>query len=192
MISFLNVERKIFFSVVAQRLASYLEKNSLIDTTVQKAGIPGFAGCSEHSSMIWHQIQTAKSEKKDLHVIFLDLANACGSVPHSLIWRLIILVPVVVVNLIRAYFQDIRLCLSTADFTTDWQRLEIGIMAGCTISPLAFTVAMEIIIRASKWVVSGERRQDGMHLTPVRAYMDDMTLVTATVSCMRRILERLN
>ena len=86
MISLLNVEEKIFFSVVAQRLASHLERNSLIDTTLQKAGIPGLAGCLEHTSMIWHQIQTAKSEKKDLHVIFLDLANAFGSVPHSLIW----------------------------------------------------------------------------------------------------------
>ena len=85
-ISLLNVEGKIFFSIVAQRLASYLERNHLIDTTVQKAGIPGFAGCIEHTSMIWHQIQLAKREKRDLHVIFLDLANAFGSVPHSLIW----------------------------------------------------------------------------------------------------------
>ena len=64
MISLLNVEGKIFFSVVAQRLASYLERNSLIDNTVQKAGIPSFAGCLEHTGMIWHQIQGAKSEKK--------------------------------------------------------------------------------------------------------------------------------
>ena len=95
-------------------------------------------------------------------------------------------------NLVRAYFLDIRLCLSTAGFTTGWQRLEIGIMAGCTISPLAFTMTKEIIIRASKWVVGGKRRQDGMRLTPINAYMDDMTLVTTTVPCMRRILERLN
>jgi len=99
---------------------------------------------------------------------------------HSLIWKAFnyFRVPVVVVNLIIAYFQDIRLCLSTAGFTTGRQRLKIGIMAGCTISPLAFTIAMEIIIRASKWVVGGERRQDGMRLTAIRAYMDDMTLVT--------------
>ena len=105
--------------------------------------------------MIWHQIQTANIEKKDLHVIFLDLANAFGSVTHSLIWKVFdyFRMPVVVANLIRAYFQDIRLFSSTADFTTGWQKLEIGIMAGCTISPLAFTMAMEIIIRASKWVV---------------------------------------
>ena len=158
---------------------------------MQKAGILGFAGCLEHTSMIWHQIQTARSEKKDLHVIFLDLANAFGSVPHSLIWKAFhyFRVPVVVVNLIRAYFQVIRLGLSTADFTTGWQRLEIGIMAGCTISPLAFTMAMEIIIRASKWVVGGDRRQDGMRPTPIRAYMDDVMLVTTTVLCMKRILE---
>jgi len=61
-------------------------------------------------------------------------------------------------------------------------------MAGCTISPLVFTMAMEIIIRASKWVVGGERHQDGMRLTPIRAYMDDMTLVTTTLPCMKRIL----
>ena len=61
-------------------------------------------------------------------------------------------------------------------------------MAGCTISPLAFTMVMEIIIRASKWVVGGERRQDGMRLTPINAYMDDMMLVTTTVTCMRRDL----
>jgi len=54
---------------------------------------------------------------------------------------------VVVLNLIRAYFKDIRLCLSTAGFITGWQRLEIDIMAGYTFSPLAFTMAMEIIIR---------------------------------------------
>ncbi|ONI45671.1 hypothetical protein AN642_00195 [Epulopiscium sp. SCG-B10WGA-EpuloA2] len=194
MISLLNVEGKIFFSVVARRLASYLERNSLIDTAVQKAGIPGFAGCLEHTSMIWHQIQAAKTEKRDLHIIFLDLANAFGSVPHSLILEAFdyFRVPGIVVNLVRSYFQDIRLCLSTAGFTSGWQRLEIGIMAGCTISPLAFTMAMEVIIRASKWVVGGERRQDGLCLTPIRAYMDDMTLITTMVPCMKRVLERLN
>lgn len=40
-----------------------------------------------------------------------------------------------------------------------WQPLEIGIIAGCTISPLAFTMAMEHVVRGSKWVVGGERLQ---------------------------------
>lgn len=35
--------------------------------------------------MIWEQIQTTKREKTDLHIIWLDLANAYGSVPHLLV-----------------------------------------------------------------------------------------------------------
>lgn len=64
-------------------------------------------------------------------------------------------------------------------------------MAGCTISPLAFTVAMEVIIRASKWDVGGERLTSGVHLPPIRAYMDDMTTITTTAPCTRRLLEKL-
>ncbi|KAJ8014490.1 hypothetical protein DPEC_G00040770 [Dallia pectoralis] len=85
-ISLLNVEVKIFFSVVARRLTAYLEKNHFIDNMVQKAGSPGFSGCLEHVNMIWNQIQTAKKDGRDLHVVFLELANAFGSVPHNFLW----------------------------------------------------------------------------------------------------------
>jgi len=46
----LNVEGKIFFSIIAQRLSTYLLKNGFIDASIQKAGIPGFSGCLEHIS----------------------------------------------------------------------------------------------------------------------------------------------
>ena len=36
-------------SVVARRLVSYLNANGLISISVQKARIPGFSGCLEHS-----------------------------------------------------------------------------------------------------------------------------------------------
>ena len=74
----LNVEWKLFFSVRGWRLTSYLENNRLIDTTVQKAGIPGFSGCLEHSSMIWHQIQLARREGRYPHVVFLNLTMLSG------------------------------------------------------------------------------------------------------------------
>ena len=35
--------------------------------------------------MIWEAIQKAKTNKKDLDIIWLDLANAYGSVPHQMI-----------------------------------------------------------------------------------------------------------
>ena len=126
---------------------------------MQKAGISGFSGCLEHTNVIWHQVQTAKKEKKVLHVVFLDLANAFGSVPHEILWTAFnfFQVPEGITRLVKAYFQDLQFCVTTQASTTAWQHLEVGIMAGCTISPLAFTMAMEIIIRASRLVAGGER-----------------------------------
>ena len=192
-ICLLNVEGKIFFSVVAQRLSAFLQRNNYVDTSVQKAGISGFSGCLEHTNVIWHQVQTAKKEKKDLHVVFLDLANAFGSVPHEILWTAFnfFQVPEGITRLVKAYFQDLQFCVTTQASTTAWQHLEVGIMAGCTISPLAFTMAMEIIIRASRWVAGGERLKSGLRLPPIRAYMDDMTTITTTSACTKRLLDKL-
>ncbi|GFO36627.1 LOW QUALITY PROTEIN: polyprotein [Plakobranchus ocellatus] len=83
-ISLLNVEYKIFFSIMASRLTKYLTENGYINLPVQKGGIPGISGCLEDATMIWEAIQRAKSEKLNLDVV-LDLANAYGSVPHEMI-----------------------------------------------------------------------------------------------------------
>ncbi|KAL6487621.1 hypothetical protein MHYP_G00042470 [Metynnis hypsauchen] len=84
-IALLNMEGKVFFTVLAKWIARFLNDNSYIDTNCQKAGLPGFPGCIEHASMIWEQIQCAKREKSDLHVVWLDMANAYGSVTHKLV-----------------------------------------------------------------------------------------------------------
>lgn len=159
-----------------------------MDTTVQKAEIPKFSGCLEHTSMIWHQIQLAKREKTVLRVIFLDLASAFGCVPHRLYWAAF--------NFIRvaehiSYFQDLQFCFAMPYSTTTWQSLEIGIMAGCTNFPLAFTMTMKVIIRASKWVVGGKRLKSRVWLMNIRAHMDDMMTLTTTASCTRHLLGKL-
>jgi len=56
-------QSKIFFSILAKRLTTYLISNGYIDTSCQKAGVPGFPGCVEHSAAIWEQIQRAKRER---------------------------------------------------------------------------------------------------------------------------------
>lgn len=95
---------------------------------------PGFSGCLEHTNVIWYQIQSAKWNGRDLHVLFLDLANASESVPHSLIWAAFDFfhVPKNITDLVRNYFQDLQFCVTTAEYETSWQLLEVRVMAGCT------------------------------------------------------------
>lgn len=68
----------------------------------------------------------------------------------------------------------------------------MGIMVECTISPRVFTMAMEVIIQASKWVVGGEHLQAGHQLPPIHAHMDDMTTLTSTITCTKYLLEKLH
>ena len=56
-------EGQTFFSIVSQKISTYLERNKYINTLVQKADIPGLSGCLEHRGMIWQPIQAAKKEK---------------------------------------------------------------------------------------------------------------------------------
>ena len=81
-ISLLSVEGKIFFSLLAKRLTTYMLDNKYVDTSVQKGGIPGFSGCAEHTSALTQLLHEARIDHKDLTVIWLDLANAYGSIPH--------------------------------------------------------------------------------------------------------------
>lgn len=89
-IALLSVKGKIFFSVMARRMTSFLMENGYIDTSCQKAGIPGFPGCVQRATMIWEQIQRAKREKKDLHVVWLDLVSAS---PAHCVWTGLFLHP---------------------------------------------------------------------------------------------------
>ena len=73
--------------ILAKRTVTYLQGNGYIDESVQKAGVPGIPGCIEHAYTIWDNIQEAKKTKENLNVVWLDLANAYGSVPHGLLMK---------------------------------------------------------------------------------------------------------
>ena len=47
----------------------------------------GIQECVEHSSIVWEAIKTGKVEMRDLHVLWLDLANAYGSILHDLVQK---------------------------------------------------------------------------------------------------------
>ena len=83
--SLLIVEGKVFMSVLAKRLITYMLANKNMDTSVQKVGVPGVSGCLEHTNLLTQLIKEAKTTKGDLTVLWLDLANAYGTVPHKLV-----------------------------------------------------------------------------------------------------------
>ena len=177
-ISFLNVEWKIFFGVHTCRMTTFLMSNHYINTSIQKAGIPGFPGCLEYSQMIWNSILSAKRDKTELHVIWLDLAYAYGSVLHHLIQMALDFFnfPSKVGEIIMKYFNSAFMKFTVKDHTTKWQALEIGIMMGCVICPLLFILAMELILRGAANMSKEVMKNEHLTLPPSRAFMDDITI----------------
>ena len=190
-ISLLNVEGKICLAILARRFNKFLLRNSYIDTTVQKGGVTGVPGCLEHTSAVTQLMREAKENKGDLAVIWLDLANAYGSIPHQVIQTALkrYHVPEKFRTMLQHYFDNFRMRFSVGNYNTAWQRLEVGIVTGCTISVVLFAATMNLLVKSAENIRRGPVTTSGIRLPPTRAFMDDLTITTKSVIECRWMLE---
>ena len=66
-IALLNIEGKLFFSLVSNCLETYLIPNNKFI----------------NNSMAWDALKKVRAQKSNLLVIWLDIANGYGSIPHN-------------------------------------------------------------------------------------------------------------
>ena len=176
----MNVEGKIFSLSWRRGSQNNMMFNQYVDISVQKGGIPGIPGCIEHASMIWEAIQSAKRGQLSLYVVWLDLANACELVNTSSYkrhWR-----PITTtarypypsgIFYDAVFHQDVYY---KVDFSLFFF-YEVRIVMGCTISTSMFVLAMEILLKAAESNIPEKHIGKGMHMPPIKAFMDDTTLV---------------
>lgn len=164
-ISLLSVEGKTFFSIVVKRLTDYLLGNSYIDTSVQKGGIPKVPGCLEHTGVVTQLIREARENKGDLVVLWLDLANAYGSIPHKLVEEALNRhhIPGKFRDLILDYYNSFSLRVSAGYTTSEWHKLEKGIITGCTISVILFALAMNMLVKSAEVQCRGLLTKSAAH-----------------------------
>ncbi|GFO40014.1 reverse transcriptase [Plakobranchus ocellatus] len=115
----------------------------LCEVSVQKGDLPKISDCLEHTTMIWETIQRAKSGKRNLDVVWLDFANAYGSVPHQMIQEVLRMYhfPEDIQVMREDFFSEFKMGISNERQLTHWINVEVGIGMGCTISPLLFVMA---------------------------------------------------
>ena len=61
---------------------------------------------------------------------------------------------------------------SIAKYSTNWQKLNIGIMMGCVISPLISVLIMEMLLRSTEDTASKKT------IPSMEAFMDDVTVIS--------------
>ena len=93
-------------------------------------------------------------------------------------------IPEVIRNLIPAYFKCTYVRFSNYKYSTNWQKLNIGIMMGCIIFPLLLVLVMEMILCCTE-VNTNEITGPSM-----KAFIDDVTIVTESRSHMEQLVTR--
>ena len=90
--------------------------------------------------------------KGDLTVLWLDLANAYGSMPHKLVEEALKRhhVPPSVCDLIADYYKNFWLRACSSIVTSEWQTLEKGIITGCTMFAVLFLLTMNMLVKVAE------------------------------------------
>ena len=187
-----NVESKILWAIVNAKLTAFLTKNKYIKLRIQKGFVPRIPGCIEHSATLYEALRDARGNKKKIICVWLDLANAFGSVRHNLIlfalrWYH---VPTWVIRLIFLYYDSLFAKVVTPNWATSFFPFEIGVFQGCTISPILFDLVYQLCIdfvdqyRIYPYVFSqsfDSKRKFGLIELSQLVYADDHTLINRTL-----------
>ena len=84
-ISLQNSIYKIYTAILANRLGSWYISTKTI-SPMQKGFFP-YEGCYEYSFLM-QSVLDSKRQKKDLRIVWFDLKNAFGSIPHNKIFEM--------------------------------------------------------------------------------------------------------
>ena len=174
----LNVDGKLFFSLVSKRLEIHLRHNKkFINNSIQKGCVEKITGCLEHLSMVWHALKEARAQNSNLAIIWLDIANAYRSIPHKLI-------------VFETYYKGIFSKSFSESATSAWQRHQRGIFAGCTLSIIFFLAGMNFVLEYSMQARVPKFITNNTTMPFLHAFMDDLSLMSAKGSGAQTLLSR--
>ena len=190
-ISLLSSLYKLLSGVLANRIVAAATDLGWVSPE-QKGFLPGVHGIQEHTEMLLSAVAYAKRQKQDLSLVFLDLANAFGSLPHAYLGALFQSLPLPdnLKRLLADIYHD-----NNADFVVNRQVVSValssGVRQGDGLSAVVFILAAEPLIRLVK-----EQLATGFDLfgTTLRtlAYADDMALISGSRELLQRVIAGLS
>lgn len=116
----------------------------------------------------------AKEKKANLTVLWLDLVNANGSIPHKLRdltlerYRILLTSKAILIE----HFDKVNMSFTSRNFPVTWEGLFEGILTVCSVSEVLIAAAMNLIVKS----VAKQRRgslMSGIRQSLIRTFMDN-------------------
>lgn len=148
LIALMSCIYKLLMGIIAKRLTRWSVDLGILSEE-QKSARPT-EGCYEHTYILKAGVGQARRNKKKL--AWLDLRNAFGSVPHSVIITTLryLEVPEELVTLISNAYSGASSTIKTPDGLTRSNAIRAVVKLGCPLSPILFNLCIELIVRRIK------------------------------------------
>ena len=139
---------KIFTTLLRNRWLKYMLVNNYLDSSLQKAFMPTVPGCTEHHLKLSSVLSEAQSKHKAAAICWLDLANAYGSVHHSLIQFSLCHynVPPQFLLILQALYSGLNATVITTNWETPLIPLKRGVYQGDPLSVVIFNTVMNTLV----------------------------------------------
>ena len=139
---------KLISTIIRNRLLEYMLGNRYLDKSIQKAFMPATPGCSEHDLKLSTILNDAKRRHRSLAVCWIDLANAYGSVHHSLILYSLehYHAPSKLIKLVEAFYTGLVARVSSSSWSTPLIPLQLGVYQGDPLSVVIFNSVINTLV----------------------------------------------
>ncbi|KZS06532.1 Uncharacterized protein APZ42_029986 [Daphnia magna] len=186
-ISLLPTIYKLFPGVINQRITEVASDLGWLSPE-QNGFLPGVSGIQEQTQLLQTVVEETKTKRKHMSIAWLDMCNAFGSVPHSVLNELFTSLPIP---------EDLRRILvdiyagNRIDFAVWKESIRIfptaGVRQGDALSSPIFNLASEPLVRAGKSNINPGFLLFGS-LVKTTAYADDIAVITNSPSELQNIL----
>ena len=171
---------KLLSRILKDRWLRHMSINGYLNSEVQKAFLPSVPGVSEHQCKLAAIIKAARSSKHSLAVAWLDIANAYGSVHHSLIQFAMSRyhAPPQLCTLLHSWYSGLSVTVSTSEWVSQAIPLEIGVYQG---DPMSVVIFLTVMATLSDTL---QARQDlGVMLTNLESVVNHLLYADDTCIC---------
>ena len=165
--------------------------NKYVDSSFQKAFSPTVPGCTKHPLMS-SILAEAHSNHKSVAICWLDLANAYGSVHHSLIDFSLryYYAPPQFLATVKDLYTSLSAKVTTADWETPVIPLHKGVYQGDPLAVVIFNTVMNILLDTiSLRLDLGYQFSNSSHRINILQYADDTCLVADSPASCQHLLD---
>ena len=179
-ITLTNTDYKIFSKIIASRLKTVLHKIIHLN----QSGFMKGRLIENHIRLIDDIIHTSNKNNTPGMIVSIDFQKAFDSVSHEYIVKTLRKFNFGdnFINFIKVILSNTESCVQNGGWLSEWFNIEKGIKQGCSVSPLIFLLAVEILamkIRKNKKIkgITLNNRLDKPLDTKILQYADDTNLI---------------